>query len=160
MYAENCSGVELTALNPLIGSAARSPRRRMPAEPDPSNTSVPFPFAPAAQQREIQSEPHGRIHRLIALELLRVPHDFLVEERIDVRAFMAARLVIDRPALAVAGAEMPIEDIRANALRRAHAQAVFGARLGMRAQRPRAALVGEGVLEGGAHQLGGRIGIV
>src|SRR3954469_20349860 len=73
---------------------------------------------------------------------------------------MAARLVIDRPALAVAGAEMPIEDICANALRRAHAQAVFSARLGMRAQRPRPALVGEGVLEGGAHQLGGRIRIV
>src|SRR3982750_4783548 len=73
---------------------------------------------------------------------------------------MPARLVIDGPALPVAGAEMPIEDIRANALRRAHAQAVFSARLGMRAQRPRAALVGKGVLESAAHELGGRIGVV
>src|SRR5581483_4438092 len=97
------------------------------------------PLAPAAKEGEIQPEPHSGIQRLVALELFRVADHFLVEKGFEVGAFVAARLVVDSPALAVARSEMAVEDVGASAFRRASAQAIFGARLRMRAERPCAA---------------------
>src|ERR1043166_2465469 len=116
----------------------------------PRAGSPPFPprvAAPAGVKREIETAARAAERGGIGVELGGVAGAFLVEERLDRRAFVPAGLEVDHPEPAVAAAEHSVHHVRPPSLGGVDAYAVFAARELVRSEDPAPALVGERVAE-------------
>src|SRR6266850_679907 len=103
-----------------------------------------FPIPPAGQQREIQTQFYtARIRQSsgIAFELRAVALALYVEEAFQVRALVAAGLIVNDPPHILRRAEDAIHDVGARPGSACHADAMLTACFGMRTENPATALV-------------------